>query len=93
MTKKEKEQLNAVKILKEYIKPNVKQITESKNNMKDYVLNKKTLEQSQADDLKIDNDEIRVWISRCENGADGQPLMTVEYYNWKKGCWLTAYTV
>lgn len=49
-----------------------------------------TLAVAQADNLKIDSEGVRVWVSRCDV-ADGEPLfdakVTIERF--RKGRWMT----
>lgn len=57
-----------------------------------YLRSLPTLSTGQADDLKIDDGEHRVWLSRC-TVADGEPYddkVTVE--TLERGKWSTAYT-
>lgn len=53
-----------------------------------------TLAQGQADDLKFDDGEWRVWLCRCDT-YDGMPyndMITVEGYDPADGKWKTAAT-
>ena len=48
-----------------------------------------TLTVGQADNLKIENETIRIWLSRC-SVADGEPYdnkVTVEMYDNHEGKW------
>lgn len=51
-----------------------------------------TISTGQADDLKIDTGDVRVWLSRC-SVEDGEPFnnkVTVEVYNARLKKWLEA---
>ena len=41
-------------------------------------LEMETIHQGHFDDQVIDDTKTRVWVSRCESGQDGQPLVTIE---------------
>lgn len=48
-----------------------------------------TLTVGQADDLKIETEDFRIWLSRC-SVADGEPYdnkVTVEMYDAHEGKW------
>ena len=52
-----------------------------------------TISHSQADDLKIEGKNFRVWLSRMKI-LDGMPYnnqVTVEKYDFSKGRWITVY--
>ena len=48
-----------------------------------------TLSQGQADDLKIDDGNTRVWLSRMsiEDGMPYNNQVSIEELNYAKGCW------
>jgi len=51
-----------------------------------------TLSVSQADDLKIETETMRVWLSRCDV-ASGEPYnnkVTIESFNIEEGKWETV---
>jgi hypothetical protein len=50
-----------------------------------------TLTQGQADDLKMEDGNIRVWLSRCDT-LDGEPYdNTVTVEAREDGCWFNVF--
>jgi hypothetical protein len=49
-----------------------------------------TISQAQIDDLKIDDGQTRVWLSRSEPGEEEFRQVTIENYNHAQGRWLIA---
>lgn len=53
-----------------------------------------TLTVGQADDLKVETEDVRIWLSRC-GVADGEPYedkVTVERYDYQSGRWFNHHT-
>lgn len=46
---------------------------------KDYFLTRETISQGHFDNLVMEDDFTRIWVSRVEEGADGKPLVTIEH--------------
>jgi len=46
---------------------------------KNYYLSKETIHQGHFDNLVMQDDMAKVWVSRCEWGEDGQPLVSMEH--------------
>jgi hypothetical protein len=46
---------------------------------KEYYLTQKTIEQGHFDNLVMQDDLCKVWVSRCEEGEDNKPLVSIEH--------------
>ena len=58
---------------------------------KDYYLTLDTIEQGHFDNLVMQDDITRIWVSRVETSTDDLPLVTVE--NLVDGKWLVTSTI
>jgi hypothetical protein len=56
------------------------------NEQKDEILKMKTIHTGQFDDLVSEDKMTRIWVSRCEEGEDGRPLVSIE--NLINGNWV-----
>jgi hypothetical protein len=52
---------------------------------KQYWLKQKSIHSGQFDNLVQEDNMTRIWVSRCETGDDGKPLVTIEHLI--DGCW------
>lgn len=46
---------------------------------RDYYRQLSVIEPGHSDDLVLEDDHCRVWVSRCETSVDGGPLVTIEH--------------
>jgi len=46
---------------------------------KDFFIKQKSIHSGHFDELVMEDSFCKVWVSRCETGSDGQPLVTIEH--------------